>query len=158
MLDVSLLQEADVLVATTGSTFSYTAHARGLINPYYPSFRGTRSTACGESVGTEGGQLFFGPMYDECVWMSPTEVECTEHRSDCLQTVCGSIYHERCLQGFAPCLTEDISWASPYLTDLDLEAFSLYQLARHSGHFNADLQPSIHRACPAVSVKNEALE
>jgi hypothetical protein len=152
MLDVSLLEEADVLIGTPVSTFSYTAHARGLIPAYYPSFRGSRSTACGKPVETEGGLLFHGSMYDECFWMSPVQAECTQHRSACLHTISGTIGHEKCLQGLGPCLAEDVSWASPYLVDADLEGLSLHFLARRSIHFKADLQPSVHRTCPPAKI------
>ena len=58
LLRTGVLEESDVIVGTTSSTFSFSAHARGLAVPYYPSFRSDRSDACEAVTGTEGGLLF----------------------------------------------------------------------------------------------------
>jgi hypothetical protein len=39
LADLVLLSQADRLVATAMSTFSYAAHARGLAAPHHPTFR-----------------------------------------------------------------------------------------------------------------------
>jgi hypothetical protein len=153
MLDVSMLEEADVLIGTTSSTFSYTAHARGLTPAYYPSFRGSRSTACGEAVGSEAGLLFFGAMYDDCNWVSPARVKCGQYRDGCLNTLSGPMGLGKCLQTLAPCLAQDMDWVSQYLIDVDIEALSLNYLARRHVHIDLDDQSSAFQTCEPLLAK-----
>ena len=64
LIDMLFLGEADTLVGTTSSTYSFAAHARSLAEPRYPSFRANAQDACGRAPGTEGGLLVYGLSHD----------------------------------------------------------------------------------------------
>jgi hypothetical protein len=68
LLDLQLLAEADELLATAMSTFSFAAHARGLVTPHYLSFRDPCGPlgACSRAAGPEAGLLSFGVAHDGC--------------------------------------------------------------------------------------------
>jgi hypothetical protein len=89
LLDLRLLSEAEALVGTAVSIFSYVAHARGLAAPYYPAFRdpcGPRG-ACGRGAGPEAGLLALGPAHVDCA----TVIEGGREVLRCARTV------DRCL-------------------------------------------------------------
>ena len=85
LLDMLFLEEADTLVGTTASTYSFAAHARSLAQPRYPSFRADTLDPCGRAPGTEGGLLFYGLSHD-CYrevghpdgksWICPRQTNC----------------------------------------------------------------------------------
>ena len=82
LLDMLLLEEADTLVGTTSSTYSFAAHARSLAQPRYPSFRAGTRDPCGRAPGTEGGPLFYG-LSHHCLldsgrplWHCPRQTKC----------------------------------------------------------------------------------
>jgi hypothetical protein len=132
LMDLALLEQADVLIATTGSKLSFAAHARGLMHAYYPSLRRATFLACGKPVGTEGGLLTLGPMFDDCDEISSTHIKCATHRDDCLTVSAEALYLGNCLQEFGMCLNKDTSWASQYLVDIDLKAQNLDYIACRS--------------------------
>jgi hypothetical protein len=92
LLDLRLLSEAEALVGTTLSTFSYVAHARGLAAPYYPAFRdpcGPRG-ACGRGAGPEAGLLARGPAHVGCALRGEDGVEvlrCARTEDDCVTSL-----------------------------------------------------------------------
>jgi hypothetical protein len=133
-----MIEESDVLVGTTQSTFSFAAHARGLIQAFYPSFRMERSTACGKPVDTEGGLLAYGLSYDQCHFNGITrEITCTRLQPECLQFVMAWSLAGKCIQHVGTCLGSDISWAKPYLLDIDLTASQNNMAAKNYFHFEA---------------------
>ena len=97
MADLRLLEEGDEMAATPMSTFSFAAHARGLITPHYFSFRdpcGSPPAACSPAAGPEAGLLATGRMYDRCVLVPPAAaagerrdtlggIRCGEARGGC---------------------------------------------------------------------------
>ena len=128
-LDMLLLEEADILVGTTSSTFSFAVHARGLSTPLYPSFRRDRSTACGSAVGTEGGLLSYGAGYSQCRrdWIQ-REVSCGFVQAACLQFVMDATSTQSCIQDIGAC--PDKVWYSDFLLDLDHPRFTESWLTR----------------------------
>ncbi len=141
LLDIIMLEESDVLVGSSYSTFSYAAHARGLALPYYPSFRNDRSSACGTVTGTEGGLLIF----DFCSFdWRRSEVWCQKVEPKCLQFVMSSEFIGQCLQNIAGRLGSNYScqWpgAEEFLLDINLIIkVTEYWLAR----FGFDLKPNV---------------
>jgi hypothetical protein len=123
LIDMLLLGEADILVGTTGSTYSFTAHARSLAEPRYPSFRANTQDPCGSAPGTEGGLLFYG-LSPECSRDDESRVTWNCHRqSECLRFVM--------VRGRDFCLAskredESLSWVKSYVLDMDHAAFRAY--------------------------------
>ena len=94
LLDMLFLEEADTLVGTTASTYSFAAHARSLAQPRYPSFRADTRDPCGRAPGTEGGLLFYG-LSHHCLLDSGRPLWHCPRQTNCLRFV---MWHSFCLQ------------------------------------------------------------
>lgn len=157
LLDMVVLEEMDVLIGSTGSTFSFLAHARGLQLALYPAFRVDRSLVCGAPTGTEGGLLFLGETFNSCHRADNVggrfRVECSEVQRNCLQLMIGGYDMQACLADVFYCTDKNVSWARDYLIDIDHAYFTAQYLARlgHVLQLSSEevLSKSMPPICPA---------
>ena len=156
MADLVLLSEADQLIATTMSTFSYATHARGLSRPYYMTFRDPRrGDACAAAAGPEAGLLALGAMHDGCTVTDAdarTTVTCTHKRAGCLSLLIDPAFEgDRrvgCLQSAARCWDGNASFAAPFLAPVDHAAQAQHYWAKSGRRLVADYPHMRLPACP----------
>jgi hypothetical protein len=122
LIDMLFLGEADILVGTTGSTYSFTAHARSLAEPRYPSFRTNTQDPCGSAPGTECGLLFYGPS-PECTDDESRVIWNCHRQSECLRFVM-VLSHDLCMASKHE--DESLSWVKSYVLEMDHAAFRAY--------------------------------
>jgi hypothetical protein len=113
-----------VLVGTTSSTFSFSAHARGLAVPYYPSFRSDSSDCHWDGRGI----LFrvHGETFDQCTRLVTRDwecgqVHCESLNKNCVQFVIDGVHTEfvtdNCIEDVCGCMNFEV--LSDFLLDID---------------------------------------
>jgi len=132
MIDMELLGGATQFVGTPQSTYSFAAHARGLIVPKYGSYA-RHGQACAVGRGAESGLLSLGPLMRRC-WQIGWNLTCHDVAEECLALVSGHPRLGECLQDLGQsCRGRDPTWAADYLLDFRHMDFLVQFWARHGG-------------------------
>ena len=161
MADTVLLGEADEMIATSRSSFSYVAHGRALLRPRYTGIM-LEGATCSLAPSSEAGLVHVTDMHSDCrqtdlkghLSYNDQQLTCKKRRRGCVSLSPGGFFSGMCLQE-QKCLKEHNDsyfheWAAPFDVGIDVLGLHEYRWARDGFPTLRTMYPHSMRSCSYI--------